>query len=223
VAFVTDARLRPDGDKGLLVNTLSAYEHYYRHRAQLWEIQAVSRSRPIAGDLKVGDQFQRLTAVLCDFSQPSQPLAAYRADWMNEIARMRTRIEKERTPRGQEALAIKTGAGGLVDAEFIAQAICLASGWQEPNTLHALERARQNQLLPAAAADRLIENYRKLRRIEGILRRWSYVGEAVLPPDPAPLYRVSIRCGFPDATAFMSAVGEYRAAIRHAYQPVFPA
>jgi glutamate-ammonia-ligase adenylyltransferase len=222
VAFVTDARLRPDGDKGLLVNTLSACEHYYRQRAQLWEIQAVSRSRPIAGDLKVGDQFQRLTAVLCDFSQPSQPLAAYRADWMKEIARMRTRIEKERTPRGQEALAIKTGAGGLVDAEFIAQALCLAKGWQEPNTLHALERARQNQVLPAAAADRLIENYRKLRRIEGILRRWSYVGEAVLPPDPAPLYRVSIRCGFPDATAFMSAVGEYRAAIRHAYQHVFP-
>ena len=222
VAFVTDARLRPDGDKGLLVNTLSAYEHYYRHRAQLWEIQAVSRSRPIAGDLKVGDQFQRLTAVLCDFSQPSQPLAAYRADWMNEIARMRTRIEKERTPRGQEALAIKTGAGGLVDAEFIAQAICLASGWQEPNTLHALERARQNQLLPATAADRLIENYRKLRRIEGILRRWSYVGEAVLPTDPAPLYRVSIRCGFPDATAFMSAVGEYRAEIRRVYQQMFP-
>jgi glutamate-ammonia-ligase adenylyltransferase len=222
VAFVTDARLRPDGDKGLLVTTLSACEHYYRQRAQLWEIQAVSRSRPIAGDLKVGDQFQRLTAVLCDFSQPSQPLAAYRADWMKEIARMRTRIEKERTPRGQEALAIKTGAGGLVDAEFIAQALCLAKGWQEPNTLHALERARQNQVLPAAAADRLIENYRKLRRIEGILRRWSYVGEAVLPPDPAPLYRVSIRCGFPDATAFMSAVGEYRAAIRHAYQHVFP-
>ena len=222
VAFVTDARLRPDGDKGLLVNALGAYEHYYRQRAQLWEIQAVSRCRPVAGDLEVGEQFQRLAAELCNFRQPSQPLAAYRADWMNEIVRMRTRIEKERTPRGQEALAIKTGAGGLVDAEFIAQALCLAHGWPEPNTLRALERARETQVLPGADADGLIENYRKLRRIEGILRRWSYVGETVLPTDPAPLYRVSIRCGFPDAAAFMKAVGEYRAAIRQVYQRVFP-
>ena len=31
-AFETDARLRPDGEKGLLVNTLAAYEEYYRNR-----------------------------------------------------------------------------------------------------------------------------------------------------------------------------------------------
>ena len=36
---------------------------------------------------------------------------------------MRLRIEKERTPRGQDELAIKTGKGGLMDAEFIAQAL----------------------------------------------------------------------------------------------------
>ena len=33
VAFHVDARLRPDGEKGLLVNTLDAYEDYYRRRA----------------------------------------------------------------------------------------------------------------------------------------------------------------------------------------------
>ena len=57
---------------------------------------------------------------------------------------MRARIEKERTPPGQDALAIKTGAGGLMDAEFLAQTVCLAQGWQEPNTLRALERARDS-------------------------------------------------------------------------------
>ena len=55
---------------------------------------------------------------------------------------MRLRIEKERTPQGQDDLAIKTGKGGLMDAEFIAQALCLENGWQEANTLRALERAR---------------------------------------------------------------------------------
>ncbi|HUA69007.1 MAG TPA: bifunctional [glutamate--ammonia ligase]-adenylyl-L-tyrosine phosphorylase/[glutamate--ammonia-ligase] adenylyltransferase, partial [Candidatus Saccharimonadales bacterium] len=69
IVFHTDARLRPDGEKGLLVNTLDAYAEYYRHRAQLWEIQALTRTRPVAGDLKLGEQFQKLTAALTDFSK----------------------------------------------------------------------------------------------------------------------------------------------------------
>jgi glutamine synthetase adenylyltransferase len=133
---------------------------------------------------------------------------------------VRARIEKERTPPGKNDWAIKTGAGGLVDAEFIAQALCLENGWQEANTLRALQMAREKNVLPRRDADQLMENYRKLRRIEGILRRWSFAGETVLPDDPAPLYRVAVRCGFADADSFMKAVGEYRAAIRGVYARV---
>ena len=78
IVFHTDARLRPDGEKGLLVNTLGAYEEYYRQRAQLWEIQALTRTRPVAGDLKLGEQFQNLAVALTDFSnvgRASQPAA----------------------------------------------------------------------------------------------------------------------------------------------------
>ena len=166
--FHTDARLRPDGEKGLLVNTLGAYEEYYRQRAQLWEIQALTRTRPVAGDLKLGEQFQKLATALTDFSARMQPQASslrasnehihasqsfgwkprptlpgcLHPDWKKQIHQMRMRIEKERTPRGQDDLAIKTGRGGLMDAEFIAQAMCLENGWQEANTLRALERGR---------------------------------------------------------------------------------
>ena len=69
IVFHTDARLRPDGEKGLLVNTLAAYEDYYRERAQLWEIQALTRTRPVAGDLELGEQFQKLAAALTDFQK----------------------------------------------------------------------------------------------------------------------------------------------------------
>jgi glutamine synthetase adenylyltransferase len=133
---------------------------------------------------------------------------------------MRMRIEKERTPAGKDALAIKTGAGGLMDAEFVAQALCLEHGWREPNTLLALERGRASRCLPDAEV--LIENYRHLRRIEGILRRWSYEGETVLPDDPAPFHRVSVRCGFATSEAFAEAVSDYRAAVRSVYLQVFP-
>jgi glutamate-ammonia-ligase adenylyltransferase len=248
MVFETDARLRPDGEKGLLVNTLEAYEDYYRHRAMLWEIQALSRTRAVAGETALGRRFQQLAAALTDFRvesvaagfvlrEPESPrasgsgrksspkpkagLAAYTPDWKQKIAHMRARIEKERTPAGQEALAIKTGAGGLIDAEFIAQTLSLAYGWHEANTLRALERARDGGVLPRAEADRLIENYRQLRRIEGILRRWSFEGETTLPSDPAPYYRVSVRCGFASPEAFREAIAGYRRAIREVYKTVF--
>ena len=134
---------------------------------------------------------------------------------------MRQRIEKERTAPGQDDLAIKTGVGGLMDAEFIAQYFCLAHGELEPNTLRALQLARDRQWLPEPDAGSLISNYRKLRRVEGILRRWSYAGETTLPEDPAPQYRVAVRCGFRTTEAFFAAVRNYRRNLRECYRKVF--
>jgi glutamate-ammonia-ligase adenylyltransferase len=254
MVFHTDARLRPDGEKGLLVNTLAAYEEYYRQRAQLWEIQALTRTRPVAGNMALGEKFQKLAATLTDFSKitkiktrrgelyepqtspdklgrrvtpPSEKKktvvlpAGFTPDWKKQINQMRLRIEKERTPRGQDDLAIKTGRGGLMDAEFIAQALCLENGWQEANTLRALERAREAGVLPDA--EKLLDNYRKLRRVEGILRRWSYAGETVLPDDGAAFYRVSVRCGFSTPEEFSKALAKWRKAIREVYEKVFNA
>jgi glutamate-ammonia-ligase adenylyltransferase len=216
--FETDARLRPDGEKGLLVNSLEAYEEYYRKRAALWEIQSLTRIRPVAGDMQVSEQFQKLTTGLVDFSKPSK-IAAYSKDWKSQIAKMRERIAKERTRGGEERLAIKTGHGGLVDAEFMAQTFCLENDWPEPNTLKALQRADQAGLLPTG--DEFIKSYRSLRRIECILRRWSFEGETTLPNEDPPLYRVAARCGFKTIEDFMDHVGEIRAVIHRSYKAVF--
>jgi glutamate-ammonia-ligase adenylyltransferase len=243
-AFKTDARLRPDGEKGLLVNTLDAYEDYYRKRAQLWEIQSISRTRAVAGDAALGRRFQELAASLSSFTpenvragfvlpgemagsnEGKAPrksggggLTAYSPDWKQQIHRMRMRIEKERTPAGKDALAIKTGRGGLIDAEFMAQALCMEQGWQEANTLKALERLQSAGVLQDA--DKLLANYRPLRRLEGILRRWSFEGETVLPDDPAPFYRVSVRCGYSTPEGFREAIAGWRQAIREVYLKVF--
>ena len=248
IVFPMDARLRPDGEKGLLVNTLEAHEEYYRHRAGLWEIQALSRARAVAGNVELGKRFQDLAQLLANFTpenvasnfgaRPKEPqngrarqrrskpaarqtgLAAYAPDWKKKIHKMRQRIEKERTPLGQDALAIKTGSGGLMDAEFAAQALCLANGWHEPNTLRALQRARDAKILSPTDAEQFIENYRQLRRIEGILRRWSFEGETVLPAEDAPFYRVSIRCGFSTPKEFRQALRKLRRQMRKVYSKV---
>jgi len=245
----TDARLRPDGEKGLLVNTLEAYVQYYRQRAQLWELQALTRSRPVAGDLKLGEKFQKMAGELTNFATVRKPLttalspsegergkrprtggqkgkqpcislpSCFLPDWKRKIHEMRMRIEKERTPSGQDELAIKTGRGGMMDAEFIAQALCLEHGWREANTLRALVRGREAGLLPDA--EKLFENYRQLRRLEGILRRWSYEGETLLPDDPEPFYRVAVRCGFESPEQFRCALAKWRQAVRDVYDRYF--
>jgi glutamate-ammonia-ligase adenylyltransferase len=237
--FHLDTRLRPDGDKGLLVNTLDTCEDYYRRRAALWEIQALTRVRPIAGDLEAGGQFLELTAALADFSPDNvragfaassgiaearagnTVLAAYTPDWKKEVDAMRERIVKERTPPGKDRLAIKTGVGGLMDAEFLAQAFCLARGWQEANSLSALRRGGEEGVLERGDAESLLRNYGALRRIEGILRRWSYEGEVLLPDDEPAQYRVAVRCGFTGVEEFMQSLEATRAAIRAVYVKYF--
>ncbi len=237
--FHLDIRLRPDGEKGLLVNTLQACEEYYRRRAALWEIQALTRVRPIAGDLEAGAKFQQLAAALANFTPENVAagfatssarsgarakktgLSAYTPGWKKEIDAMRERIVRERTPIGKDRLAIKTGVGGLMDAEFLGQAFCLARGWQEANSVSALQRGGEAGLLQRADADLLLRNYGSLRRIEGILRRWSYEGEILLPDDEPALCRVAVRCGFASAADFMQALQATRAAIRSVYIKYF--
>lgn len=219
IIFQTDARLRPDGEKGLLVNTVAAYEDYYRERALIWEIQALTRSRAIVGDPEAAEAFDRLSGRLTNFSQPALPMSAYNPEWKATIRKMRLRIEKERTPGGKDALAIKTGVGGLIDAEFVAQALCLEHGWREPNTLSALQKGADAGALQEAAA--LIQGYRFIRQVERILRRWSYEGETVLPDQPEPYYRVSVRCGFASPEEFGTALAQARTAVRAGFTRYF--
>lgn len=210
VVYHLDTRLRPDGEKGLLVNTVGACAEYYRQRAGLWEIQALTRVRAIAGDAAAGGQFQQLAASVAKVQNAKKDIDA-----------MRERIVRERTPAGKERLAIKTGVGGLMDAEFLAQAFCLAHGWQEANTLAALRRGAEAGLINPDDARLLFQNYGQLRRIESILRRWSYEGEVLLPEDEPALYRVAIRCGFASAKELLAAVDAARAAVRKVYLDYF--
>jgi glutamine synthetase adenylyltransferase len=70
-------------------------------------------------------------------------------------------------------------------------------------------------------ADKLIAGYREVRRLEGILRRWSYEGEIVLPDESEPYYRVSVRCGFATPEEFRKALAGWRNSIRKAYLKFF--
>jgi len=99
----------------------------------------------------------------------------------------------------------------------LGQMFCLAQGWSEGNSLRALQRAAEAGLIEAGDARLLLENYRNLRRIEGILRRWSYEGETLLPEDEPAQNRVAVRCGYAGHEEFMEAVAKTRGAIHSVY------
>jgi glutamate-ammonia-ligase adenylyltransferase len=218
-AYDIDNRLRPDGEKGLLVNTVAAHADYYRRRARLWEIQALLRARPIAGDATAASRFMALPATLGDFNHPQPDLAAWTPDWESAVDAMRHRIHRERTAPGTEDLAFKTGEGGIIAAEFLAQKWCLADGHPEPNTRTALVRGIAAGRLDADQGAALLQAFDQLRRIELILRRWSCQPESLLPSDPAALERVAIRCGLKSGTELLATVREARAIIHRACSP----
>src|SRR5690606_21141662 len=58
--FDTDLRLRPNGEAGLLANSMAAFRQYQTESAWAWEHQALTRARFCAGDAALGALFEAL-------------------------------------------------------------------------------------------------------------------------------------------------------------------
>ncbi|MGI9592699.1 MAG: DUF294 nucleotidyltransferase-like domain-containing protein, partial [Myxococcota bacterium] len=111
IAYAVDTRLRPSGGQGMLVTTLAGFERYQCEQAQTWEHVAMLRARPIAGDEHDARKvLERVRA---------QVLADHPPPWP-ELVAIRRRVEEERAAGGDGKLPFKTGAGGLMDVDFLA-------------------------------------------------------------------------------------------------------
>ncbi|TKJ20667.1 bifunctional [glutamine synthetase] adenylyltransferase/[glutamine synthetase]-adenylyl-L-tyrosine phosphorylase [Blastococcus sp. CCUG 61487] len=115
-AFEIDADLRPEGRQGALVRSLAAFGEYYERWVSLWEVQALLRAEPVAGDEEVGAAFVELVDPI------RYPAGGIDAGQVAEIRRVKARVERERLPRGADpATHTKLGRGGLSDVEWTVQ------------------------------------------------------------------------------------------------------
>src|SRR5260370_2988568 len=128
--FPIDRRLRPEGEQGMLVVTLSGYDSYFSGRAQTWEQQALTKARVISGP--------ESTEVAGLIAKVWERLRV-RPNTKAEIAGMYERIIKERAKSGDEQ-GFETVRGGLISIEFLVQALEIRLGIREQNTLKALQR-----------------------------------------------------------------------------------
>jgi glutamate-ammonia-ligase adenylyltransferase len=117
--WTVDADLRPEGRQGNLARSVAAYARYYERWAQLWERQALLRSRFVAGDPDVGRRFAQVVNGFV-WGGPIDE-----GD-VREIRRMKARIERERIPASEDPqFHLKLGRGSLSDVEWTVQLLQL--------------------------------------------------------------------------------------------------
>ncbi|HNM85771.1 MAG TPA: bifunctional [glutamine synthetase] adenylyltransferase/[glutamine synthetase]-adenylyl-L-tyrosine phosphorylase, partial [Mycobacterium sp.] len=150
-----DANLRPEGRNGPLVRTLASYEAYYNQWAQAWEVQALLRAHRVAGDLDLGERF----LVMVDAVR--YPAGGISAETMQEIRRIKARVDAERLPRGADPNThTKLGRGGLADVEWTVQLLQLRFADKIPSlhntsTLETLDAIAAAELIAEDEVDQL--------------------------------------------------------------------
>lgn len=174
VAYAVDSRLRPSGHQGALVTTYESFVHYQCDEAQTWEHLALARARTVAGDRDGGEE--ALAAV-------RERLAARAKSPWAEVSDMRRKVEEQRADESSGKIAIKTGAGGLMDVDFLAAGATLERGSRMERPAIPGNGALLRAAEPGTATDRVLEAYTVLRRVEA-RARWV-LGRAAESLDPA--------------------------------------
>jgi len=168
VCYEVDARLRPSGNQGLLVTSLGSFQRYHAEHAQVWERQALLRSRPVAGSEQLAQAFIALRRAILQSPLREEPMA--------EMHRIRQRMEDELAQEVHGRWNLKTGRGGLLDVETVVQLRQLQHGRQHPELMEPepiaeqLERIGALGLLSAEQVAVLLEGWVFLKRLSSRLR-----------------------------------------------------
>ena len=136
--YDVDMRLRPGGDSGLLVSSLSAFARYQEQEAWTWEHQALVRARVLTGSERLTAEFERVRLEILGRQRELEHLR-------EEVSQMRAKMRHNHGTRNtQGGLAdeaftaacqfdLKQDAGGIVDIEFMVQYAALAWSWRYRN------------------------------------------------------------------------------------------
>ena len=164
--FEVDLQLRPYGSAGPLAVSIEAFEEYFSPGGTAWpyERQALVRLRPIAGDKRLGQKLVHLRDRLVYTGEPFD-VSAMRA--------MRERQLRQLVSPG--VFNAKLSSGGLVDCEYIVQALQITHGHAHPelrstSTMISIDRLRAAELLSKQDHLWLSESYIFLRRLIDALR-----------------------------------------------------
>jgi glutamate-ammonia-ligase adenylyltransferase len=208
VAYRIDTRLRPEGEKGVLVSSLESFEKYYAKAAAFWEFQALLKARPVAGNIKTGLSFLKMAraTLVSRGREISAP----------DIRQMRERIMRELS-KEVHGYDVKLGPGGIEDIEFATQYLQLncCMGRQEllvQGTVKALDRLRAAGLIRKEEAEAMKDAYLFFRSLESFLR---LRGEQVLKREDDRLRYAAEFLGFDEVGGFVDVFEKKRERVRN--------
>ncbi len=164
--YDVDMRLRPSGSKGPVAVRLDTFESYHAAEAWTWERLAMTRARVVAGDPDLSARVER--AIRAGLMRKTEAAAIFK-----DTAEMRARLAKEKPAKGP--LDVKLARGGMIDVEFVAAALQLAHGQDDPalfanRTPDALERLAEAGWLSREDRDALASAYRLYCGLNHMLR-----------------------------------------------------
>ena len=220
IVFPVDLRLRPGSKGSGFAASLASMAQYYREWADPWERQTLTRARLVAGSPALGRRTRRLITTLL-YGGDAAP-----AD-LKEMRMLRERMEKELGKETPGLFHAKFGKGGVVDVEFITQALQLVHGRRHPgirrpNTLQAIRAIAAAGLLPAGDAATLAEHYRFLRRVSGSLRLFGARPSDTLELAGPFVSRVARSLDYPSRKDFLEDYRRRTAWVRALWNRVVP-
>ena len=175
--YDVDARLRPDGSKGMLAISHRRIEAYYQHDAQAWERLALVKVRAVAGDAAFGK-------TVADRARDIAFSVALTSEMLDEIEAIREKIVLNASP-----LDLKKDEGGLAEIEFTVRLLQLryAAGHPElkrGDVIGAIDGLVLNNLLGPADFGALANAYLLFRKIENRVRMMHGRSGSALPEEP---------------------------------------
>jgi glutamate-ammonia-ligase adenylyltransferase len=206
--WALDTRLRPEGENGPLVSSVETFRWYYENRAQLWEMQALTRTRAISGPSQ--DQFMEI-------AKSAWHRAGKDPELLTKIDGMLDRIRRERGS-GSDFPDLKTGCGGIIEAEFLVQALQMREKFWEPNWPRAADGLCARGLFNNAEATKLKQSYGFLRRCESVLRYYENNAVSTVPSDANAQRKLAIRLGYDNLENFCRDYSDARETIHAVYQ-----
>jgi len=221
--FRVDMRLRPEGQRGPLAQSLGGYEIYYESWGQTWERSALLKARPVAGNEVVGREFM-------DRIEPFVYRKYLDYSAIAEIRDMKQKINRDVEQKGRTHRDVKLGYGGIREVEFVIQALQLIySGrdrtLREKNALKALHVLSQKGLISYQEHAVLSKAYVFLRTVEHRIQILDDLQTQTLPGDEHGLRTLARRTGYftpgREAEALLRDYADHTKKIRGIYDDLF--
>jgi len=134
--YEVDTRLRPDGQSGVMVSSVDAFEHYQEENAWTWEHQALLRARPVAGSERIAESFVQVRADTLSSRVRQDTLR-------DDVVDMRGRMRKTLDKSTRQVFDLKQGSGGIGDIEFIVQYLVLSNAATRASVYFYTDNIRQ--------------------------------------------------------------------------------